>query len=168
MGIDERIDGAADKLRINKTIDRFFYALTEAANHSILWHLINATANRGDRRAALRMAAVLGIESALVNGGVKQLFNRERPDHVEPRPHRLRKPKTTSFPSGHATSAFCAATLLAENRPVPVQAAWFGLATLVSYSRVHVRLHHASDVLGGIVIGLILGRAARRLWPLAK
>lgn len=160
MNFDEKVDLAAERLRGNKLIDRFFYSLTESANHSILWHIINSVVNRNDKRAAARMAITLGIESALINGGVKKLFNRSRPIHQEDRPHRLRTPKTTSFPSGHATSAFCAATLLGASRSRPVKFAWFGLAALVSYSRIHVRLHHASDVIGGAVIGLLLGRVA--------
>ena len=36
------------------------------------------------------------------------------------------------------------------------------LATVVASTRVYVRLHHASDVAAGAVLGLALGRALRR------
>lgn len=165
---DERADRAADAMRGYQPVDKFFYALTETANHSILWHAINivmVVTRRHSPRDALCLAAVLGAESALVNGGVKKLFNRERPVHVEARPHRLRTPKTTSFPSGHATSAFCAAVVLSRGRRAPVKAGWLTLASLVAYSRMHVRVHHASDVAGGTLIGLLLGAVANRLTP---
>jgi undecaprenyl-diphosphatase len=42
---------------------------------------------------------------------------------------------------------------------------WYGLAALVATSRPYVRIHHASDVVGGVVVGRLLGTAARRLWP---
>ena len=79
---------------------------------------------------------------------------------MEAHPLPFRQPITSSFPSGHATAAFCAATLLAENeRRAPV---YYALATVVALSRIHTKIHHASDVVGGIVIGLVLGRVGRR------
>jgi undecaprenyl-diphosphatase len=73
----------------------------------------------------------------------------------------LRTPRTTSFPSGHASSAFLAATLLSDSsRAKPV---YFAIATIVATSRIHVRIHHASDVAGGVAIGLALGALAKRL-----
>ena len=37
---------------------------------------------------------------------------------------------------------------------------------IVATSRIHVQIHHASDVAGGIVVGALLGTAIRRLRPL--
>ena len=31
-------------------------------------------------------------------------------------------------------------------------------------SRVYVRIHHASDVVGGVATGLVIGTAARAFW----
>jgi undecaprenyl-diphosphatase len=107
----------------------------------------------------------VGIESVIVNIGIKSLFERRRPRHQEARPHALRKPLTSSFPSGHATAAFCAAMLLSEDDPLaPV---YWTAAAIVAASRVHVKIHHPSDVAGGMVIGLALGWIGRRLVPLA-
>ena len=41
--------------------------------------------------------------------------------------------------------------------------AWYALAGLVATSRIHVRIHHTSDVAGGIVAGTLLGMVARRV-----
>ena len=41
-------------------------------------------------------------------------------------------------------------------------------ALVVAWSRVYVRIHHASDVLGGIAVGMVLGRVGRSLFPLAR
>jgi undecaprenyl-diphosphatase len=116
------------------------------------------------RPAARRLAVALAIESLVVNWGVKSLFRRARPGWDESRPHRLRRPRTSSFPSGHATSGFLAATLLSEDSRFPV--GWFALASVVAASRVHVRIHHASDVVAGAAMGAIAGRLVRRRWPL--
>jgi len=40
---------------------------------------------------------------------------------------------------------------------------WFGLASVVGLSRAYVRIHHASDVIGGAAVGLVLGRIAVRI-----
>ena len=70
--------------------------------------------------------------------------------------------------SGHASAGFTAATLLADGQKAPWRFGWYGLAAVVASSRIHTRAHHASDVLAGAVLGLILGRAAKRVWPLAE
>lgn len=45
---------------------------------------------------------------------------------------------------------------------------YYTLALVVALSRIHTKIHHASDVVGGIAIGLILGRVARRIAPLQR
>ena len=75
----------------------------------------------------------------------------------------MHRPITSSFPSGHAASAFTAATVLAGGPATP---ALYTLATLVAFSRVYVRMHHASDIVAGAALGLALGLVARRVLPL--
>ncbi|MFT5201275.1 MAG: membrane-associated phospholipid phosphatase, partial [Candidatus Aldehydirespiratoraceae bacterium] len=41
--------------------------------------------------------------------------------------------------------------------------AWYALAGVVATSRIHVRIHHASDVAGGLAVGVVLGAIARRV-----
>jgi undecaprenyl-diphosphatase len=38
----------------------------------------------------------------------------------------------------------------------------------VALSRVHVRIHHASDVVGGVAVGVALGALAKKAWPLGR
>ncbi len=164
---DELVDSWFDQLRGNNPIDRVMYGLSEVADFSVLWHLLGTaqglTRADGFRRAA-RLSATLGVESALVNGAIKSLFRRHRPVSEFERPHQLRIPKTSSFPSGHASAAFVAAALLADDSRAG--ALYYALATMVAASRIHVRIHHASDVIGGIVIGATIGAAVKRFFPL--
>jgi undecaprenyl-diphosphatase len=167
---DQVVDGFFDRhLRGRPAADRVFYAASALGDHGLLW-LILATL-RGlrsgeDWPAAVRAAAGVGIESVLVNGPVKLVFRRARPIHVEDRPLPLRIPRTSSFPSGHATSAFCAASLLSEGDP------WwpfyYAVAVVVAWSRVHVKIHHPSDVVAGMGIGAVLGHLGRRVSPLHR
>jgi undecaprenyl-diphosphatase len=108
----------------------------------------------------LVLAAVwLGVaESSLL----KAVIPRERP-HDHPL---VAVPHTHSFPSGHACSAFAAATVLAGL--VPRGRIWFYLlAAAIAFSHVYVGVHWPLDVLGGAVLGtatgLLLLAGARRV-----
>ena len=146
-------------------IDRAFFAATNAAEFSMLWHalgLVRVVRGRWTWRDALRFSTVMGAESLLINQGVKRLFRRVRPATAADNPSELhlRQPATSSFPSGHSSAAFTAAEYLAPGSTAPL--AVRALALMVSTSRIHVRLHHASDVAGGIAAGIAIGRIARR------
>ena len=163
---DDAVDRAFDVLRGHPLADRAFYTASELGDFSLIWHLL-ATArglrDGGDLAGAVRIVALMGIESALVNGPVKSLFKRSRPITDVPRPHRLRQPRTSSFPSGHASAAAVFTVVAGEDDPwAPVYAA---VAAWVATSRIHVRIHHASDVVGGVVVGAGLGLLMRRWWP---
>jgi undecaprenyl-diphosphatase len=79
----------------------------------------------------------------------------------------VRRPKTKSFPSGHASSAARAAVLLSDAMP-RLRPIWLVLAATVAASRVHNRMHHASDVVAGAALGAAMGLAARQMWPLPE
>jgi undecaprenyl-diphosphatase len=166
--VDLRIDKFVDRMR-GPRLDPVFYGLSSAADHGFLWVLAGSAraARRGDPTIALRMIAALSVESVLTNGAIKACFRRVRPDDdhppEDPLPYGMHRPISSSFPSGHATSAFTAATLLAGGPATP---AWFMLAAAVASSRVYTRMHHASDVVAGAALGLGLGLLARRLVPL--
>lgn len=165
---DDLVDQWWENIRGVAPIDRLYYSASALGDWSLIWHLAGTAQGvldheRGWHRAT-RLAAALGVESALVNGAVKSLFRRTRPVASALRPYKLRIPVTSSFPSGHASSAFMAARLLSDqNHQAPL---WYALAALVSTSRVHVRIHHASDVLAGAALGVLLGEVAVRIAPL--
>jgi undecaprenyl-diphosphatase len=162
---DRAADAAFDRIRGNAVADAVMYGASAVGDHGILWVGLAAlrAARERDRAELVRVAAIMAAESAIVNGGIKSVFRRVRPVVDVPRPYHLRIPRTSSFPSGHATSAFCAAAILSEgDRDWP---AYYALAAVVAASRIHVRIHHASDVVAGAAVGTVLGRLARRIWP---
>lgn len=166
---DLALDRPFDRVRGRPSADWVFYTASELGNHSLLWHLLGAARGlRSDRdlAAAVRLSVCLGVESALVNGLFKSLVKRDRPVWEELRPRNLRRPRTSSFPSGHASSGFFAAGLLSEgDRLAPV---YYTLATVVAASRVFTRVHHPSDVLAGAALGAVMAREARKRWPLPE
>lgn len=153
-----------------RLVDHCCYALSSAADHGLLWLALGSirAARRGDPALAGKLGALLGAESLFTNGLVKLAFRRVRPPdhftHDGPLPYGMHRPITSSFPSGHAASAFMAAVLLSKG--TRLGPAYYLLAALVAYSRVHVRMHHVPDVVGGAALGLALGGLARRFVPL--
>jgi undecaprenyl-diphosphatase len=168
QAFDDAVDAWMARIR-RPALDHFFYGLSSAADHGLLWVAIAGLrgARRGNPQVPLRLAVDLAVESMITNGPVKMCFQRVRPEldtHAhEPLPYGMHRPITSSFPSGHAASAFTAAMLLRDS---PLAPAYFLLAGAVASSRVYVKMHHASDVLVGASLGVVMGAIARRLLPL--
>lgn len=164
---DATVDRAFDHLRGRPVADRVMYAASALGDFSLVWALLGSAKSlrsARDEQAFLRLLVGLAAESVLVNQGIKRLFRRTRPLPEGERPHHLRTPLTTSFPSGHASSGAFAATLLSDGSKAPI--AWWAVALVVASSRVHVRIHHASDIVAGAALGTVLGLVVRRLWRL--
>ena len=163
---DQAVDRAFDRLRGRPSADRVFYAASELGDFGLIWVILGTLKGlrKGDDLAtALKMTAAMGAESILVNGVVKSFFRRTRPPWEVDRPLKVRRPLTSSFPSGHATSAVSAAMMLSEDDELwPFYVA---LAAVVATSRIYVKIHHASDVAGGLAVGFALGMLGRRLMP---
>jgi membrane-associated phospholipid phosphatase len=168
IAFDDAVDQSVDKMRGHKVLDRVMYGASELGDMSLIWHIVGvgqALLPGRDPMSAVRLSTILGAESLLVNGGIKSLFRRKRPVWVReaPRPHKLRTPLSSSFPSGHASAAFTAAGVLGHGDPLwPL---YYGVAAVVASSRVYVKIHHASDVVAGAALGVGLAAVARRVWP---
>jgi len=164
---DACAEAGFDRLRGTRPADRLFYGASELGDFSLAWVFLGCLRGlRSERheRAALRLGGALLAESFMVNVVIKSMFRRSRPPWDVQRPRGLRRPLTSSFPSGHATSSFTAAVLLSEGDPLwPL---YWGVATVIAGSRVYVKIHHASDVAAGVVVGVAIGLVIRRLVPL--
>jgi undecaprenyl-diphosphatase len=160
--IDEAVDAAFEPLRGNPQADRAAAVLSNLADYGLIWVVLAAfkARRRGpDRRRAVVALAAAGFSSMIVNRVVKDAVARERPDdHVSAT---VRTPSSSSFPSGHTLAAFCTAFVLADSDAQT--AANVGFAAAVAASRVHLRAHHPTDVIGGAAIGSVLGLGIRPL-----
>jgi undecaprenyl-diphosphatase len=71
-------------------------------------------------------------------------------------------PHSGAFPSGHAATAFAAATVIAcDSRRLAIPA--YSLAALVAWSRVYVGVHWPLDVIGGAALGILVAIALLKL-----
>ncbi len=138
--------------------------ISDAANLSKPW-MVSAAAlaifggSRG-RRAALYGVASITAASTVVNGVLKPLSRRRRPDRVaigviEAR--HVSMPSSTSFPSGHSASAFAFAA--GVGHVMPAAGALLALpAAAVAYSRVHTGVHYPGDVIAGSLSGVVFAK----------
>ncbi len=109
----------------------------------------------------LRKTAWLGVESYVVSSAfstiLKVAVGRDRPgvDKGSRSFHPFAtRSSQTSMPSGHATSIWSVATVIADRTDNAfVDIACYGVAALTSLSRIYVDKHWASDVLIGSAIG---------------
>ena len=162
-----RFDAAGDRvlepLRNSRMASALFGAASAVGDFSIIWHVagfVRAIGSVTRFHQALFLSCALGIESLVVNQGVKRMFNRERPTSSGDERFDIRTPSTSSFPSGHASSATFAAILLVRFAGMPWGLLFATLAVTVALSRVVVRIHHLSDIIGGVVAGALLGAVA--------
>lgn len=106
-----------------------------------------------------KVALKATIISGLITRAAKMTFSRTRPNSADS-PYEFGgfdiSNSNVSFPSGHTTTAFAFATIIAEHykeksKVIPVLA--YAAATMAGWSRVHDNAHWASDVAVGALIG---------------
>jgi membrane-associated phospholipid phosphatase len=110
------------------------------------------------------LGAAAFVDSVLPHAAINLIAGRDRPyqgvgeDRYEGEffaQHKL----STSFPSDHAMYNFALASVMAHEYPSKKsKVLWYGLATMVTISRVTARQHFPSDVIAGGTIGYLIGR----------
>lgn len=124
-----------------------------------------------------RHVALLGTKAWVLTGGatvvLKQLAHRQRPNEgTAPDPYFWKGPFAltsdfTSFPSGHTSTAFAVATVIAGSYPDQwwVGTLSYGIASLTGLSRMYDNKHWASDVFTGALLGWWVGRCLLKSHP---
>jgi membrane-associated phospholipid phosphatase len=114
--------------------------------------------------------ALLALESYglanIVTRASKTLIGRKRPDDWQNEgPYAFRGPfNGRSFPSGHATSSFAVASVIAnqyrDSKWIPITA--YSVAGLAGLSRIYDNKHWLTDVVAGAAIGTLVGNLVSR------
>jgi membrane-associated phospholipid phosphatase len=103
------------------------------------------------------------ILAAAISEVEKEIVRRPRP--VDPFGHSA---AGFSFPSGHATLTFAAATVLQQHLGYKAAIPTYLIASYVAMSRLHDNVHYASDVIFGAANGIVIGRTVtwhgRHFW----
>ena len=140
-------------------LDGFMPFITKLGNAGFIWIVISVIfiCIPKYRRVGLTLGITLALSFVCYELILKNVIARPRPFVQNPAFVLLIKaPSGFSFPSGHTTSAFCAATILfcfKNKLRVPILV----LAILIAFSRLYLYVHFPTDVLAGIIIGILFG-----------
>jgi len=157
---DAYIDRRIEPFRNLRVVVLMFTVASAVGDFGLLWHgigLIRAIGSIERLQDALIFSSMIGLESLTLNQGIKRFFRRTRPTKDGDVRFAVRTPSTSSFPSGHASSAFFSALVLTHWVAWPWMVLFYLFALIIATSRVGVRIHHASDVLAGALTGTVLG-----------
>ncbi len=141
----------------------------------LAWLALIIFGGQKGRITALLVVIILTLSDQLSSAVIKPWVNRLRPcfalDNVRLLIDQSRSP---SFPSSHAANNAAMASLFSARyrRYTPI---FISIALLVSYSRIYVGVHYPSDVLGGLMVGvlcctliLLLEREVHSVWLKVK
>lgn len=142
--------------------DALMPAVSALADGGVCWILLAAflLARKGTRGAGLLVAAALVVDAAVVNGVLKPVIARPRPELSGVLPL-VPLPADFSFPSGHTAASFAAAAALFFAKSRLASPALY-LAALIAFSRLYLGVHFPTDVAAGALIGMGAAYAARR------
>lgn len=131
----------------------------------VKWPLFALVGGAADlsRRRLLPVAALAALAAAALAGlavsALKESTERTRPPLADPALQAVGSlPDSSSFPSGHAATAFAAAVAVGLLCP-RLRAPLLALAALVALSRVYLGVHYWSDVAVGSALGALIGLA---------
>ncbi|MEE0970332.1 MAG: phosphatase PAP2 family protein [Clostridia bacterium] len=142
-------------------LDGFFSAITKFADAGIGWIVISVLLLlfKRTRKTGIMVGLALVIGLLTVNCGIKPLVGRIRPYELSEamKAALLVDPLSDgSFPSGHTLASFEAATvLMIRDKRYGIPA--LVLAFIIAFSRLYLCVHYPSDVLAGLILGVIYG-----------
>ena len=100
---------------------------------------------------------------------LKNVVARTRPyEVVEGLTRLIEKQSDYSFPSGHTAASFAAAVILFLQLPKKYGIPALILAVLISFSRLYLGVHYATDVLAGAVSGTLIALAVHWIFEKKK
>ena len=147
-------------------LDAVVPKLTMLGNAGIIWILAGLAllcSKKYRRQGAL---VLMGLLAGLLVGNIvlKNLVARPRPCWLDPSVRLLiASPTDYSFPSGHTLVCFEAATVAFVRERKYIGICAYVIASAVAYSRLYLYVHYPTDVLAGIILGIIFGITASYL-----
>lgn len=152
----------------NPFFDGFFSTVTHLGDGGLIWICIAAAAIIYGCVKKRKAAALCGITmlTALILGVIsgnlilKPLVARQRPFDGLDIALLINAPTDFSFPSGHTLSSFAASvSILFYSRRWGVAAV--ALACVIAFSRLYLYVHFPTDILGGIILGIICAAVSK-------
>ncbi|HEY3272610.1 MAG TPA: phosphatase PAP2 family protein [Methanocella sp.] len=138
----------------------FFFLVTQFGD-SLLLIMASAFVFVLGKKDVRALAAVLIIGllvGNIVMGDIKDLIKRPRPEG--PKIQDYLASVSFAFPSGHAVTAFVAASIVGGYLGWKYRIGGYLLAALIAISRLYLVVHYATDVIAGALIGVFIGETA--------
>ena len=152
-------------------LDAFFLTVTKVAgSYGQLWVVVGLVLLIPKKTRWTGISALISYVGVYIFGQMilKNLISRPRPCQVDQAFGMLvARPSSSSFPSTHSAWAFAAATAIFMKYKKAATAA-FVVAALIAFSRMYMFLHYPTDVLCGMILGILLGIASDRICGLIK
>ena len=150
----------------NPILDNIMIFITSLGNGGMIWiaATIALLIPKKTRKAGV-VSAVALLGSLIINNNiVKNIVQRPRPfvtftdlQIIIPIPSEF------SFPSGHTSSSFAAAAVFYRHLPKKLGLPSVILAGLIGFSRLYVGVHYPTDVIAGVLMGILLSYLAEFL-----
>ena len=146
-----------------------FQFITTSGNAGLIWIALTCfmLAFKKTRKAGVMSAVALVFSLTFTNLLIKPLVARTRPyELIDGLVILIEKPHDFSFPSGHTTAAFATGWVMFRQLPKKVGIPALIYVFLMAFSRLYFGVHYPTDVLGGIVLGVLYAAAA--MWVCTK
>lgn len=149
-------------------LDQLMVLISWLGDGGLIWIIISIVLllSRKYRKIGIMAVASLLLSALIGEVALKHLINRPRPFiEISYLQLLVDKPSSPSFPSSHTVIAFAVVGIIARtisNKLITISAIL--LACLIAVSRVYLTVHYPTDVVGGIVIGLISSTIIYRLF----
>jgi len=147
-------------------LDNIMIFITNLGNGGMIW--IAATIilliPKKTRKIGI-MSGVALLGSLIINNNIlKNIVQRPRPyTRFTDLRILIPTPSEFSFPSGHTSSSFAAAGVFYSNLPKKLGVPAVILAGLIGLSRLYVGVHYPTDVIAGMIMGILLSFGAEQL-----
>ncbi len=152
------LDAIAEHMR-NGFMDFIMPKITLLGDGGVFWILVavGLLLFKRTRKTGLMMGTALLLGLLFCNLLLKPMVARVRPYDVKGiLPYLCAVQHDYSFPSGHTTASFEAATVLfIRHRKWGIAA--LVLAALIAFSRMYLYVHYPTDILVGLVLGVVFG-----------
>lgn len=141
-------------------LDAFMTSITKLGDAGIVWIILTVILLLipKTRKAGGYMAVALIADLIICNVIIKPIVARPRPYSVNKTIKLLVAPlKDYSFPSGHTAASFASVSALYFAGRKRMAGGALILSVLIAFSRLYLYVHYPTDVLGGLIIGLLCG-----------
>lgn len=143
----------------NPILDSIMVFVSSLGNYGIIWIATSIILlfPKKTRKYGIMALVALALMQLTGNMIIKNLVERDRPyTQLEGFELLIAQPHDSSFPSGHTASAFACATVFLTGKKRWGMIALL-LAILIAFSRLYLYVHYPSDILGGMVLGIVCG-----------